>query len=113
MRTLADQLDVLSRELDDKTAELSQLETNAIDAKRVYEVAYARAFLDRGNTGTVDDRKQRAALNTAEERYTADIAAAHVRACKEAIKALHVRIDVGRTLASNARAEAALAGGTP
>lgn len=107
---ISNQLEELSRELDDRTREYDTLEANAVAAKRDYELAYARAYLDEGNTGPVEARTQRARMRTADERYTAELTAAKVRACKESIRTLHARLDVARTRASTVRTEMQMTG---
>lgn len=107
---ISDDLDQLSRELDDKTRQYAAEEQKAVEAKRDLEVAYARAYLSEDNTGPVEAKTQRARLQTAEERYTAELMAAQVRATKEVIRTLNTRIDVGRTLASTTRAEMQMTG---
>ena len=102
-RTLID----LSRRLDETVARFRDVEKAAAEARRDAEVAYARAYLT--CEGPVEERKQRAIEATADERFVADLTDREVAACKEAIKALHARIEVGRTLASNVRAEVSLA----
>lgn len=105
-----DQLETLSQVLDDRTKEYAAYESNAVAAKRDYEIAYAKAYLAEDNTGPVEARTQRARLRTADERQAAEIAAAKVRSQKEAIKTLHARLDVARTMAATVRAESQLAG---
>lgn len=97
----------LSRDLDDTVARFLDVERAAAEAKRDAEVAYARAYLT--CEGPVEERKQKAIEATADQRFVADLTDREVAACKEAIKALHARIEVGRTLASNVRAEVSLA----
>lgn len=110
---IARQLITLGRDLDQLVSRFQDVEKAAAEAKRDAEVAYARAYLT--CEGPVEERKQKAIEATANERFVADIADREVAACKEAIRALHARIEVGRTLASNVRAEVSLArsGATP
>lgn len=107
------QLGQLSRDLDEAVAEMGRLEEIAVEAEGAYRVAYAKAF--RGAEGPVEDRKQAAVLAARNEWQRWGKAAAAVRLQREHIRALHARIDVGRTLQSTARAELALvqAGVTP
>jgi len=104
--TIVKQLGQLSRDLDDAVRRLGELEEIAVDAEADYKVAFSRAF--REASGSVEDRKQIAAAQTDHEFRVYGKAAAAVRLQREAIKALHARIDVGRTLQSTARAELAL-----
>lgn len=98
----------LGRRLDDKVTEYAELGEEAAEAKSKAEVAFARHFL--GAEGAMDMRKQIAVLDAADERFAADVAERKVSACKEAISALRLKIDVGRTASANVRAEIALAG---
>jgi hypothetical protein len=104
---IARQLITLSRDLDETVERFRDVELAAAEAKRDAELAYARAYLS--SEGPVEERKQRAIEQSADNRFVADVADREVAACKEAIKALHARIEVGRTLASNVRAEVSLA----
>jgi ribosomal protein L21E len=111
--TIVRQLGQLAVDLDRAVTEMGRLEEIAVNAEGDFKVAFSRAF--RGGTGSVEDRKQQAIELTDDLWRTWGKAAAAVRLQKEHIKALHARIDVGRTLQSTARAEMALAGqtGTP
>lgn len=104
---IAQNLIKLSRDLDETIERFRDVEQAAAEAKRDAEAAYARAYLT--SEGPVEERKQKAIEATADHRFAADITDREVAACKEAIKALHARIEVGRTLASNVRAEVSLA----
>jgi hypothetical protein len=106
--TIVKQLGQLSRDLDDAVTQLGVLEGIAVDAEGDFKVAYAGAF--RAADGSIEDRKQIAITQTDHLWRVWGKAAAVVRLQKEHIKALHARIDVGRTMQSTARAEIALAG---
>jgi hypothetical protein len=110
---IASWLGTLIRQLDAKITEYAQLSDEAAEARRMAEVAYARAFLNAA--GAMDFRRQIAMVEAANERFGADVAERKVAACKEAIRALHLKIDVGRTASANVRAELATlgSGGTP
>ncbi|RSN12860.1 hypothetical protein DMB42_11830 [Nonomuraea sp. WAC 01424] len=110
MLTIVKQLGQLSRDLDDAVNKLADLEFLAIEAEGEFKVAFAKAF--REATGSVEDRKQVAVMQTDPLWRTHEKGAAAVRLQKEHIKALHARIDVGRTIQSTARAEMQMAGGT-
>lgn len=98
----------LGRELDRLVREYRDLSATAADAKRVYERAEAEAYLT--STGPVEERKRKAVLAASDERFAADLAERMVSACKEAIRAVHARIDVGRTLSATTRDEMKLSG---
>ncbi|GAA3958370.1 hypothetical protein GCM10023085_46000 [Actinomadura viridis] len=105
--TIAEQLGKLGVDLDKAKDDLGRLENEAIEAEGAFRVKYSKIF--RGAAGSVEDRKQIAIFECDEEWRIWGKAAALVRLQKEHIRALHARIDVGRTLASTARAEASLA----
>lgn len=88
----------LSRMLDQATSDIAVLDEEAVQAKSIYEVAYARAFLDAA--GSMDLRKQIAIYETRDENLHYELAQAKVRAAKERIRTLAVQIEVGRSLAS-------------
>jgi hypothetical protein len=106
--TVVKQLGQLSRDLDEAVTKLGELEEIAVDAEGDYKVAFSHAFRDAA--GSVEDRKQVAAAQTDMQWRVYGKAAAAVRLQKEHVKALHARIDVGRTIQSTVRAEIALAG---
>ncbi|MEV0584045.1 hypothetical protein [Nonomuraea sp. NPDC050310] len=106
--TIVRQLGTLSRDLDLAVAKLGELEEIAVDAEGDFKVAFAGVFHEA--SGSVEDRKQVAITQTDHLWRVWAKAAAAVRLQKEHIKALHARIDVGRTMQSTARAEIALAG---
>lgn len=88
----------LSKLLDKATDEIAILDEEAVRAKQLYEVAYARAFLDA--IGSMDLRRQIATYETREQNLTMELAQAKVRAIKERIRTLGTQIEVGRSLAS-------------
>lgn len=98
----------LGRELNNLVRHFRDLELAAAEAKREAEVSYSRVYMS--TEGTIEDRRQTAIGETANERYMADLSEREVAACKEAIKALHLRIEIGRTLSATTRDEMKLAG---
>ena len=100
----------LTRQLDAKVTEYAQLSDAAAAARRDAEVAFARAFLTAD--GPMDIRRQIAMEKAADKRFGADVAERKVAACKEAIRALHLKNDVGRTASANVRAEMTALGGS-
>lgn len=110
MLTIVKQLGSLSRDLDDAVNKLADLEFIAVEAEGDFKVAFSDAF--RSAAGSVEDRKQVAIAETDQLWRVFGKAAAAVRLQKEHIRALHARIDVGRTIQSTARAEMQLAGGS-
>lgn len=106
--TIVRQLGQLSRDLDKAVEKLGELEEIAVDAKCDYEVAFAKVF--GSAAGSVEDRKQLATIEVDALSRVSGKAAAVVRLQKESIKALHARLDTGRTMSANVRAEVSLAG---
>lgn len=104
--TIVKQLGQLSRDLDDAVERLGEIEEIAVDLEADYKLAFAQAFKEA--VGAVEDRKQTAVIETDAAYRLAGKAAAGVRKQKEHVKALHARIEVGRSMQSTARAEIAL-----
>jgi hypothetical protein len=105
-QTIATQLGKLGIDLDTAVKTLSELEETAVDVEGDFKVAFAKAF--RNGQGSVEDRKQQAVEDCDQLWRMWGKAASAVRIQKEHVKALHARIDVGRTLASTVRAELSL-----
>lgn len=108
---IAKRLIVLNRHLYAKVNELEALGERAAQARKDAKVAYAQAFLSAH--GPMDIRKQAAELASADAKFAADAAEQQVSACKEALKAIHAAIDVGRSLSATSRDEMKLAGVAP
>lgn len=100
------QLSQLGVELDRAVTQLCELEETSVDVEADYKATYGKAFLS--GSGSIEDRKQQAVLASDDLLRMSGKAKAAVQRQKEHIKALHARIDVGRTLASNVRTEASL-----
>lgn len=105
MSTILDHLQTISRDLDTAISELERLELAAAKAESAYRVAKAQAFMSA--EGAVQAREHQAVIATAVQLIERDSTAAMARVQLQRVKALHARIDVGRTLAS---AEKTLAG---
>lgn len=101
----------ISHELDKKTAEIAALDEAAVRAKAAYQVGYARAFLTA--EGAVDVRKQTAVIKCEVLWLEMELAEQKLRAARESIRTLRDRLDVGRSIGTAARAEAAAAGYQP
>lgn len=100
----------LTRRLDQLVDEYRGLGRRMAETKRDAARAEARAYLETApgegqRRLTVDERKAMTVLACGDELFAADLAAAELAACKEAIRALHARLDVGRTLSATSRAE--------
>jgi|GEM_PF-2564190 len=105
----------LARRLDELVSEYGELGRAAAEAKRDAAIAEAKAYIASapepgGPKRTVDERKALTTLGCADELFEADLAKAQVDHCREALRALHARLDVGRTLSATSRAEMAMGG---
>ncbi len=96
----------LARELAALSADLDQLEVDAVNGREDLTLAQAKAFL--AAEGPVDVRKNQALVATHAERLVAETAEALVRGRKRQLDTLKVRIDVGRSAAAALRAEMSL-----
>lgn len=106
--TIVSGLLAISRDLDELTKNLDQLEIDAVNAREDYTMAYAQAFLKA--EGAMDVRRYQATVDTADVRLVAETAEALIRGRKRQIDTLKVRIDVGRSAAAALRAEITLGG---
>lgn len=98
----------LSRNLDGLVQEYKTQQQKAAEAKRDAVKAEAVAYLEAD--GPVEERKRQAALAASDAVFQADLTERQVIATREAIRALHIRIEVGRTLSATTRDEMKLAG---
>ena len=98
----------LGRQLDVLVQEYRNLGDAVADAKRTAELTYARAYMNAA--GPVEERRQASIEASADERYDAELAERKLAGCREAIRAVHARIEVGRTLSATTRDEMRLAG---
>lgn len=98
----------LELRLDEIVTEYKDLSEAAAEAKREYEVAYARAYMSA--EGPVEERKQKTIADTSDLRFLADLGERKVAACREAIRAQHAHIEVARTISATTRDEMKLAG---
>jgi hypothetical protein len=96
----------LSKQLDSLIELSAQLDRDAVNAKIDADVAEAHAFLKA--EGSVDARRAQSRIVTESERRAAELSNAALRACRDRVKALQVRIDTGRSLSALVRAEASL-----
>ena len=111
--TVIAQLGQLGRDLEREVTRLGELEFLAVDAEGDFRVQFSMVF--RNGTGSVEGRKQEAICETDLPWRAWGKAAAAVRLQRESLRALHARVDIGRTMASRDKALASLAGrdGTP
>ena len=93
----------VSRMLDAATAEIAELDEDAVRAKSRYEVAFAKSFVT--TDGSNEMRKQVTVLRVQDEHLAVMLAEQKVRACQERIRTLRSQIEVGRSLNAAYRAE--------
>ena len=105
---IAARLADLSRQLDKATSDADMLDSRAVAARHAFEIAYSRAFLTA--EGSMDMRKHKAVLETAEQRLDAELADQVLRACRTRIATIKTQIETGRSLSAALRAEVSLAG---
>ena len=110
---VAARLAALSRDLDRQTTAAEVLDRDAVEKRHVYELAFSRSYLS--STGSVEQRKHHAVIETGQEKLAAEIADAALRACRTRIATIKASIETGRSLASAIKAEISLAnaGHTP
>lgn len=95
------QLDRLAVDLAASVRRLAELEEAAVNAEGAYKVARAKAFHQAA--GSVQAREYEADIETETLRTAYRLAEVKVKVQREHLRALHTRIDVGRTLASSER----------
>lgn len=107
MRTLGD----LTKTLDDLVNDLESAELQWAHAEAAADAKESRAFIRAD--GSMDLRKHLARVAAETERTDARIAEATVRALKARMRAIELRVEVGRSFGAALRAEAGAAGWTP
>ena len=101
------QLAALGRQLEAAQAALKAADLEAVRSKLEAEREFDKAYVG-ASTGSVEDRKANARLETYELRLTAEVKASEVRARVWEIKTIQARIDVGRTIGAGIRKETEL-----
>lgn len=96
-------LSQISRDIDETTKELVELDRKAVEARAEYRVEFARVFLN--GEGSIELRKRLAEIETQSAYLRAEIAEQELRAAGHSIRALRDRLDVGRSLNALARME--------
>lgn len=106
---LARQLGQLGRDLDAEVTRYGRIEEDAVGAEGDFRVAFARAFV-KADGRNADMCKQIAILETDPLWRAMAGGQALVRVQRESLRALHARIDIGRTMVSRVKAQMGLAG---
>ncbi|MGQ4544567.1 hypothetical protein ACUH96_00770 [Dermabacteraceae bacterium P13077] len=92
-----------SRELDEASRYVAKVDREAVAAAHDYRLAYARAFLEA--TGSVEERKQKAVLESETQRFAMEVADQQVRAVRDRIRVMRDRLEVGRSLNAAVRSQ--------
>jgi hypothetical protein len=100
----------IARELTASVNKMRELDEIRVHSEGDYKSAFAKAF--REATGSVEDRKQQAWLETDGLWRTWSLAESAVKMQQAHIKALHTRVDVGRSWMSAQKAEMAFVSST-
>jgi hypothetical protein len=103
-------LSELSSELSPAVRELRRLDEIRVHSEADFKSRFAKAF--REASGSVEDRKQQAWLEADALWRTWSLAESAVKMQQAHIKALHTRVDVGRSIFSAQRAEMAFVSST-
>lgn len=98
----------LSRELSALLLDYKAANEDRARKEAHYKSAYAAAYLSA--EGSIEERKQRATLTTADQYRDAELAAVVYDNTRAALRVLGQRLDAGRTIASTIRAEAIATG---
>jgi hypothetical protein len=98
----------LSRQLDAEGARIRGLVLDAVRKRHAYTIAYAKALVA-SNGSNAEIRKAQATLATEQELLAAVLAEAELDIVRSDIRdILHRRVDVGRSVFSFVKSEAAL-----
>jgi hypothetical protein len=98
-----DTLSKISKDIDETTNEIAELDEQAVRARASHKTNYARAFLTA--EGAMDIRKYTADLETGDSYLHLELAEQKLRAAVGQIKALRDRLEVGRSLGPLIRLE--------
>jgi len=98
----------LSCELVELLTEYQAANIAKAKAEQTYKVAYASAYI--AAEGSIEERKQRATLTTADAARDAALADVVFDNLRAALRVLGQRLDAGRTIASTIRAEGIASG---
>jgi hypothetical protein len=109
---VAQDLLTLGRELATLTADLEQVEREAVESEEAYTLAFSKATLIAGERGlrSADLRKAQALKDTTTERLAAKVAEAKVKARRSQIDTLKTRVTIGQSVATALRSELDLEG---
>lgn len=93
----------IGQAIDAKTADLIALRRERARLDRDKRLAYAREYLS--TEGTLEYRKQRALMAADAATFALEVHDQKIEACKDALRALRERSEIGRALNSNLKEE--------
>lgn len=93
----------IGQAIDAQTKELVRLRRLRPNLTRARRRAYARSFLS--SSGTLDYRKQTAEMAADEAQFALEVHDQEMEACKDELRALRERSEIGRALNSNLKEE--------
>lgn len=94
---------LIGQDIDAQTAELIRLRQQRAGLDRARRLAYARSFLS--TEGTAEYRKQKAEMAADEAKFALEAHDQEMEACKDALRALRDRSEIGRSINSNLKEE--------
>lgn len=110
--SVARRLQELSRALSAAVDRMAEEDEQVARAKHAYEVGFARVMLH-SDERSADKRKAAAVLAMDDQYLHLLVAETRLRATRELVRSLTMRIEIGRSLGAAVRSEAALAGYAP
>jgi hypothetical protein len=99
----------IGQDIDAETNELIRLRKELPALLRARRLAHARAFLEA--EGSIETRKQLAEIATADVKFEVDVLEQKMESCKDKLKALRDRSEIGRAINSNLKEELRVLGG--
>ena len=93
----------IGQEIDAKTADLIELRRKRAGLDRARRLAYARCYLT--TDGTLEYRKQKSEVAADDAKFALETHDQEMEACKDALRALRDRSEIGRSINSNLKEE--------
>lgn len=101
----------IGQEIDAKTTELIALRRKRPYLDRTRRLAYARTYLS--TDGTLEYRKQKSEVVADSAKFALEAHDQEMEACKDALRALRDRSEIGRAVNSNLKEELRTLGSQP
>lgn len=98
-------------DIDEQTEAVIETRREHLALVRAHRKAYATSVLT--STGTVEDRRRKAEQETDEAWFAMETKGQEIEACKDRLKALRDRSEIGRSINSNLKEELRNLGGQP